>query len=103
MGAAEVLLNRNEDARVRFVSAIDAYREIRNPRGEAAAHALLAHALGNLDRNQEAREEYQRAMTLDQSIGDLGGVAMVYRALCSMCGWAEIVMALRQRRVTHFL
>ena len=84
IGAAEVLLNRNEDARARFTSAIDAYREIRNPRGEAAAHALLAHALGNLDRNQEAREEYQRAMTLDQSIGDLGGVADVYRALCSM-------------------
>src|SRR6185437_9077360 len=84
IGAAEVLLNRNEDAMERFISAIDSYREIRNPSAEAAVRALLGQALGNLHRNHEARDEYQRAMTLYQSIGDLGGVAAVYRALCSM-------------------
>jgi len=83
-GTAETLLNQNEEARAAFNAAISAYREIRNPRGEAAARAQLAYALSNLDRNQEAREEYQRAMTLDQSIGDLGGVANVYRQLSNM-------------------
>jgi DNA-binding winged helix-turn-helix (wHTH) protein/tetratricopeptide (TPR) repeat protein len=84
LGTAETLLNQNEEARSAFNAAIGAYREIRNPRGEAAARAQLAYALSNLDRNQEAREEYQRAMTLDQSIGDLGGVANVYRQLSNM-------------------
>jgi tetratricopeptide (TPR) repeat protein len=84
LGTAETLLNQNEEARAAFNAAISAYREIRNPRGEAAARAQLAYALSNLDRNQEAREEYQRAMTLDQSIGDLGGVANVYRQLSNM-------------------
>ena len=84
LGTAETLLNQNEEARSAFNAAIGAYREIRNPRGEAAARAQLAYALSNLDHNQEAREEYQRAMTLDQSIGDLGGVASVYRQLSNM-------------------
>ena len=84
LGTAETLLNQNEEARSAFNASIGAYREIRNPRGEAAARAQLAYALSNLDHNQEAREEYQRAMTLDQSIGDLAGVANVYRQLSNM-------------------
>jgi DNA-binding winged helix-turn-helix (wHTH) protein/tetratricopeptide (TPR) repeat protein len=79
LGAADMLLNRNEQARAEFAAAIDAYRAIRNPRGEAVARTELAQALGNLNRNQESREEYQRAMSLDQSIGDLAGMAQVYR------------------------
>jgi DNA-binding winged helix-turn-helix (wHTH) protein/tetratricopeptide (TPR) repeat protein len=84
LGGARSHLNRTEEARAGFIAAIDAYRAIRNPRGEAAARTSLAQALSTLNRNQEAREEYQRAMALSQSIGDLNGVAAVYRNLCSM-------------------
>ncbi|MGB9332293.1 MAG: winged helix-turn-helix domain-containing protein [Steroidobacteraceae bacterium] len=84
LGGARTHLNKNEEARTDLIASIDAYRAIRNPRGEAAARTDLAQALGNLSRNQEAREEYQRAMALDQSIGDLAGVAGVYRNLSSM-------------------
>ncbi len=84
LGGARTHLNQNEQARRDFLAAIEAYRAIRNPRGEAAARTDLAQALGNLRRNQESREEYQRALALDQSIGDLAGVADVYRNLCGM-------------------
>ena len=77
-------LNQNEAARAGLIEAIAAYRAIHNPRGEAAARTDLAQVLSNLERNQEAREEYQRAMALDESIGDLGGLARVYRNLCGM-------------------
>jgi DNA-binding winged helix-turn-helix (wHTH) protein/tetratricopeptide (TPR) repeat protein len=84
LGGARSHLNRTEEARAGFMAAIEAYRVVRNPRGEAAARTNLAQALSTLNRNQEAREEYQRAMALSQSIGDLNGVAAVYRNLCSM-------------------
>jgi tetratricopeptide (TPR) repeat protein len=81
---ARTHLNENEAARASLEAAIAAYRSIRNPRGEAAARTDLALALSNLNRNQEAREEYTRAMALDRGIGDLAGVAEVYRYLCGM-------------------
>jgi DNA-binding winged helix-turn-helix (wHTH) protein/tetratricopeptide (TPR) repeat protein len=84
LGGSWTHLNKNDEARNGFLAAIEAYRSIRNPRGEAEARINLAHALENLNRNQEAREEYQRAMALDQSIGDLAGMASIYRSLCSM-------------------
>lgn len=84
LAAARVLLGANDAARDNLNAAIEAYRAIHNPRGEADARRELAQLLGNLNRGQEAREEYQRAMALEQSIGDLAGVARVYRALCSM-------------------
>jgi len=84
LGSARTHLNKNAEAQKNFMAAIESYRTIRNPRGEAAARNDLAQALANLDRNQEAREEYQRAMALDQSIGDLAGMAAVYRNLCAM-------------------
>lgn len=87
LAGARAHLNENEAARASLVAAIAAYRSIRNPRGEAAARTDLALALSNLNRNQEAREEYERAMALDRGIGDLAGVADVYRYLCGML-WA---------------
>ena len=84
LAGARVLLGSNEEARANLNAAIEAYRAIHNPRGEADARRELAQLLANLNRGQEAREEYQRAMALEQSIGDLAGVARVYRALCSM-------------------
>ncbi|HLY51973.1 MAG TPA: hypothetical protein VKQ31_03085, partial [Steroidobacteraceae bacterium] len=84
LARARTHLNKSEEARASLVGAIDAYRSIRNPRGEASARTDLAQALLNLHRNQQAREEFQRAMDLDRSIGDLAGIAAVYRDLCSM-------------------
>lgn len=84
LASARMHLNQNEEASQDLNAAINAYRSIRNPRGEANARRQLASALSNLNRAQEAREEYQRALALDQSIGDVGGVARVYRDLCSM-------------------
>ena len=84
LAGARTHLNQNEAARTSLVAAIAAYRSIRNPRGEAAARTDLALALSNLNRNQEAREEYERAMALDRGIGDLAGIANVYRYLCGM-------------------
>jgi len=84
LAGARTHLNQNEAARTSLVAAIAAYRSIRNPRGEAAARTDLALALSNLNRNQDAREEYERAMALDRGIGDLAGIANVYRYLCGM-------------------
>ena len=88
LAGARTHLNENELARASLLAAIAAYRSIRNPRGEAAARTDLALALSNLNRNQEAREEYERAMALDRGIGDLAGVANVYRYLCGMLWYA---------------
>jgi DNA-binding winged helix-turn-helix (wHTH) protein/tetratricopeptide (TPR) repeat protein len=88
LAGARMHLNQNEDARAGLDTAIDAYRAIRNPRGEASARRALSQVLAGLNRTQEAREEYQRALTLYQSIGDVGGVASVYRDLSEML-WLE--------------
>jgi tetratricopeptide (TPR) repeat protein len=84
LAGARMHLSQNEEARVGLMAAIDGYRAIRNPRGEATARRSLAQALSNLNRMQAAREEYQRALALYQSIGDVGGVASVYRDQCEM-------------------
>ena len=84
LAGARTHLQKNEAARASLVAAVAVYRSMRNPRGEATARSDLALALSNLNRNQEAREEYERAMALDRGIGDLGGVANIYRYLCGM-------------------
>jgi DNA-binding winged helix-turn-helix (wHTH) protein/tetratricopeptide (TPR) repeat protein len=84
LAAAQTRLGQRDNARANLATAIEGYRSIRNPRGEAAARRALAAVLADLDRGQDAREEYQRALALDQSVGDVGGVARIYRDLCEM-------------------
>ena len=84
LAAAKTHLGQREDARTDLAAAIEGYRSIRNPRGEAAARRALAAVLADLNRAQDAREEYQRALALDQSVGDVEGVALVYRDLCEL-------------------
>jgi DNA-binding winged helix-turn-helix (wHTH) protein/TolB-like protein/Tfp pilus assembly protein PilF len=84
LAAAQTRLGQRDTARVNLTAAIESYRSIRNPRGEADARRALAGVLADLNRGQEAREEYQRALALDQSVGDAGGVARIYRDLCEM-------------------
>jgi DNA-binding winged helix-turn-helix (wHTH) protein/tetratricopeptide (TPR) repeat protein len=84
LAAASTHLGRLDEARADLAAAIDGYRSIRNPRGEAQARRALAAALADLNRAQDAREEYQRALVLDQGIGDVAGVALIYRDLSSM-------------------
>jgi tetratricopeptide (TPR) repeat protein len=65
-------------------AAIDTYRTIGNPRGEAGARRALGRVLADQHHEDEARAEYQRAMQIGQRIGDLAGVSAVYRDLCEM-------------------
>jgi DNA-binding winged helix-turn-helix (wHTH) protein/tetratricopeptide (TPR) repeat protein len=84
LAAARTHLGQREDAREDLAAAIESYRSIRNPRGEAAARRSLAAVLADLNQVQAAREEYQLALALDQSVGDAGGVAVIYRDLCGL-------------------
>jgi len=84
LASAQTRLGQRETARANLAAAIEGYRSIRNPRGEAEARRALAGVLADLDHGQDAREEYQRALALDQSVGDAGGVARIYRDLCEM-------------------
>jgi DNA-binding winged helix-turn-helix (wHTH) protein/tetratricopeptide (TPR) repeat protein len=84
LAAANTHLGQREDARTDLAAAIEGYLSIRNPRGEAAARRALAAVLADLNRGQDAREEYQRALALDQSVGDVEGVALIYRDLCEL-------------------
>jgi len=77
-------LGRNEEARNESGAAIEAYRAIGNPRGEARSRALQGAVCAATNRPQEAREAYQQAMTQYRSIGDSGGVGAVYRELSEM-------------------
>ncbi len=88
LAGAQLYLRRNEEARTGLLAAIEGYRAMRNPRGEASARRALGQTLSGLNRAQEAREEYQRALTLYQGIGDIGGVAIVYRDQCEMLWFA---------------
>ena len=81
LAAARLRLGQGDQAKAGFTAAIDGYKAIGNPHGEIDARRALAGALNG---GQPAREEYQRAMALAQSIGDEGGVAAVYRDLCSL-------------------
>ena len=84
LGRAQARLGQHAQAHAILTAAIGDYRAVRNPRGEADARRELASALGSQNRNQEAREQYQQALALEQSIGDLGGAAHVYGDLCQM-------------------
>ena len=84
LGRAERLLGQHAQARATLTAAIGDYRSVRNPRGEADARRSLAGELFDENQTQESREEYQQALALEQSIGDQGGAALVYRDLCQM-------------------
>jgi hypothetical protein len=71
LAAAQTRLGQRDTARVNLTAAIEGYGAIRNPRGEADARRSLAAVLADLNRGQDAREEYQRALALDQSVGDV--------------------------------
>jgi DNA-binding winged helix-turn-helix (wHTH) protein/tetratricopeptide (TPR) repeat protein len=84
LASAHWHLGRNEEARDESGAAIETYRAIGNPRGEARSRALLGAVYAATNRPQEAREAYQQAMAQYRSIGDIGGVGAVYRDLSEM-------------------
>ena len=69
------------EAKADLMAAIDGYRSIGNPHGEAYARRNLARLITD---RREAREEYQRSMALAQRIGDQGTVGAVYKDLTEM-------------------
>lgn len=79
LALARQYLGELKQASIELNSAINEYRRIGNPLGEVTARRTLAAVLDASQQSQAAREEYQRAITLAQSIGDLGSVAQIYR------------------------
>jgi tetratricopeptide (TPR) repeat protein len=79
LAQARLYLGEFKQASTELNAAIYDYRRLGNPLGEVAARRTLAAVLDASEQRQAAREEYQRAITLAQSIGDLGGVAQIYR------------------------
>ncbi|MBS0366008.1 MAG: winged helix-turn-helix domain-containing protein [Proteobacteria bacterium] len=84
LAGARMYLHQNQAARGELASAIATFHALGNPRGEATARGTLGGVLANLDLLPQAREEYQRALTLYMGIGDAAGIGAVYRDLCIM-------------------
>ena len=84
LGAA---LDRDPQAEPLLRKAAADFRRGGNPHGEAHAWQNLGNLQFDNNQTSAARETYQRAMTIYQGIGDLGGVAAVYDDLARML-WA---------------
>src|ERR1022692_4359335 len=81
LALARQYLGEFKQASIELNSAINEYRRIGNPLGEVTARRTHAAVLDASQQSQAAREEYQRAITLAQSIGDIGSVAQIYREI----------------------
>jgi tetratricopeptide (TPR) repeat protein len=82
LASAEMHTGKYEEARQHLTIAISGYQALGNPHGEVEARRALAGTFASLQRTQDARDEYQRAMGLAQNIGDQGAVSAVYRDIC---------------------
>jgi DNA-binding winged helix-turn-helix (wHTH) protein/tetratricopeptide (TPR) repeat protein/TolB-like protein len=71
--------DKNESVRV-LDDAIATYQANGNPHGEAHAREILGNVVGG----DAGREQYQRAMSIYQSIGDLHGVGAAYSDVARM-------------------
>lgn len=80
-------LDRDSQAEPLLRQAVADFRRGGNPHGEALAWQNLGNLQFVNNQTPAARETYQRAMTIYQGIGDLGGVAAVYDDLARML-WA---------------
>jgi DNA-binding winged helix-turn-helix (wHTH) protein len=81
LATSRMRFGEGAEAKADLVAAIEGYRSIGNPHGEAYARRNLARLI---DDGREAREEYQRSMALAQRIGDQGTVGAVYKDLAEM-------------------
>ena len=84
LASAQQHLGEFAQAQGELDAAITGYHSIGNPRGEVSARRKRAAALESLQQHQAALEEYQRAIGLADSIGDVGDVAAVYRNISEM-------------------
>ena len=80
---AKERLGELDPAKATLTQAIAGYRQIGNSRGEVEARRILAAVLEDMSQADAARDEYQRAILLAQSIGDLGDVGAIYRNVAS--------------------
>lgn len=79
-----IALDQDAQAEPLLRGAASDFRRTGNPHGEALAWQNLANL--QYERNQiaDGRETYQRAMTIYQGIGDLGGETAIYDELARM-------------------
>jgi len=88
LATARLHLGEFEQSKSELDAAITGYRALGNPRGEVGARLTRAMVLDSLLQHQAAVEEYQRAIALAESIGDVGDVAAIYRNICALL-WVQ--------------
>jgi tetratricopeptide (TPR) repeat protein len=88
LATARLHLGDFEQSKTELDAAIAGYRAMGNPRGEVEARLARGTVFDSLAQHQAALEEYQRAISLAQSIGDMGDVAAIYRDICELL-WVQ--------------
>ncbi len=83
LAAAKQYLGDFREARALLSDAITGYHTIGNPRGEVEARRSLGAVFAAQLHRDAAHEEYQRAISLAQSIGDLAELGAIYRNVCA--------------------
>ena len=84
LGTAVLYLGDEPQAQQVLQQAIATYQRNGNPHGEASARESLGKSFASSNQGDAAREQYQRAMAIYQSIGDLGGTTTAYTDLARM-------------------
>lgn len=79
-----IALGRDAQAEPMLRAAVQGFRRLGNPHGEAQAWQNLGNLQGNRNQIAAARESYQRAMAMYQQVGDLSGEAAIYDNLSIM-------------------
>lgn len=81
---AQARLGQLSDAHATLELGVSNYRAIQNPRGEINVRRALGRIASSEHNTPGAREEYQRAMALAQSIGDEASMAGIYTQICEL-------------------
>jgi DNA-binding winged helix-turn-helix (wHTH) protein/tetratricopeptide (TPR) repeat protein len=81
---AQERLGQYSEANTTLELGVSNYRAINNPRGEISVRRALGRIASRENHIPEAREEYQRAMALAQSIGDEASMAAIFTQVCEV-------------------
>ena len=94
---AESALGRQADARARLDRAIQLYRELGDPGGEAHTHLALGRVSTRQDRRDEALSHSLQAVKLFDAAGDRGWQGMALNNV----GWDHTILGHHQQAVAY--